>query len=402
LLVASACEKTKYNPVAPGDYPIQNPHYYYDAFQAFWNGMNTRYIFWDYDPTNWDSVYTIYEPMFKQLDALKNVNQSAISYSYFIAMTSDLIDGHYLISDIKDNNADTNYDGIRPSLNRKKSGAFFNANPRLYYTYFQDSVPYRLDPIWYESKLIASEDSFFAVTGTINHNILYLYFSSFNITGNINSNSDSALNSVITFYRDRFSFDSTQYNGAIIDVRGNPGGSIEDIDTLLGGIVNSPWQIGYTRSKSGNGRLDYTPWEPVYISPSSSGKPLASTQKIVVLADDWSESAAEQLTMAIKTIPNTTFIGDTTWGANGPFLGGSTYTDFFGGSFNIGTIGEGTGEPAGTFGFVKTSYAMFKYLNGTFYEGKGFPPDMVVNRSGARTYSRGQDSALEKAIRLFP
>jgi hypothetical protein len=53
------------------------------------------------------------------------------------------------------------------------------------------------------------------------------------------------------------------------------------------------------------------------------------------------------------------------------------------------------------YGFVKTSYAMFKYVNGTFYEGKGFPADTVVNRHGVRAFSRGQDSALEKAIRLL-
>jgi carboxyl-terminal processing protease len=393
LLVIAACEKTGTAPIVASNYPINN---YNDVFEAFWNGMNTRYVFWEYDTTNWDNIYKTYKPLFASLDTQTHVNKDAVAFGYLKMMTRGLIDGHYDLMNININNSLYSF---RPSAYRKSTDAYFLANPQIGVPYFNSILPKRLDVPSYRSTdtLLFEGDTVFAVSGTINSNILYLYFKSFHLTRFYSS--DASLKKVLDFFQQRLSPDSTQYLGAIIDVRDNYGGEIRDIDFLLGPIVSAPVDFGYSRTKVGNGRLDYTSWIPAIISPVPGSRPLSNTQKIVVLADDWSESAAEQLTMAIKTLPNSSFVGDTTWGANGPFEGSPFYTDFFGGPFNIGITSTGFSS-TGTYGFVKTSSSMFKYINGTVYEGRGFPPDILVPQNNPGLHM-GVDSQLEAAIRLF-
>src|ERR1700716_1836236 len=84
---------------------------------------------------------------------------------------------------------------------------------------------------------------------------------------------------------------------------------------ITGQFINQPLVLGYTREKSGNGRLDYTRWAYAIAAPNSGVKAL--TSPIVVLIDRRSVSMAELTTMAIKRIPGTHIIGDTTCGANG-------------------------------------------------------------------------------------
>jgi len=170
----------------------------------------------------------------------------------------------------------------------------------------------------------------------------------------------------------------------IIDVRGNGGGDINDLNFLVGRLISSPLKIGYTRYKNGNGRLDYTPWVDASITPQPGAR--AVTQPVVVLADNFSVSLAELTTMAIHAMPNGKFIGETTWGANGP-IAPNKY-------FNAGQF------TAANFLFAYTSSSMFKYIDGNIYEGKGFPPDIAVPFDG-RLLSRGDDPSLDAALNLM-
>jgi len=146
-------------------------------------------------------------------------------------------------------------------------------------------------------------------------------------------------------------------------------------------MVGSPLTFGYTRYKNGNGRLDHTPWAPAIITPQPGAQAL--NIPVVALADAWSVSLAELTTMAIHTMPNGKFIGETTWGANGPLT--TTSQPFNGGRFT-----------AANFVDVYTSASEFKYLNGNIYEGKGFPPDIAVPYNEADLI-QGRDAALEAA-----
>ncbi len=87
--------------------------------------------------------------------------------------------------------------------------------------------------------------------------------------------------------------------GIIIDLRGNGGGEISDLDLLVGQLTTSEYTFGYTRYKNGVNRLDYSPWAPAVVKPWVGGA-VNVTVPIVVLADHLSVSMSEITTMAIK------------------------------------------------------------------------------------------------------
>src|SRR5688572_28008907 len=69
---------------------------YSEIFEAFWNGMNTNYIFWDIEKVNWNNMYTTYKSRFESLDQEKGdpykTAQKAVQY--LVDMTKDLADSH--------------------------------------------------------------------------------------------------------------------------------------------------------------------------------------------------------------------------------------------------------------------------------------------------------------------
>ena len=68
---------------------------YTEIFEAFWNGMNSNYIFWDIETVNWDNMYKTYKPRFEYLDQQKKDPQSAQkAVQYLVDMTKDLSDSH--------------------------------------------------------------------------------------------------------------------------------------------------------------------------------------------------------------------------------------------------------------------------------------------------------------------
>ena len=189
------------------------------------------------------------------------------------------------------------------------------------------------------------------------------------------------------FFLNYLSNPPSGFKGVIIDVRGNGGGDISDLNFLVGNLINNKLTIGHTRYKSGNGRLDYTPWAPAIVTPQTGAK--AVTVPVVVLTDIWTTSMAELTAMAVHALPNGNghTVGETTWGATGPLTNNEILN---GGQFT-----------AANFLFAYTSSSMFKYIDGNIYEGKGFPPDDYVpfNLNDFQTYG---DKQLEKALTLMP
>src|SRR6202034_3630800 len=89
-LLLAGCRKTISSSPEAADYPGDN---YPDIFQSFWNGMNTNYVFWGIDTTNWDNMYTVYKPLFDQLSIFDSQDES-LAEQYFDQMTQGLIDSH--------------------------------------------------------------------------------------------------------------------------------------------------------------------------------------------------------------------------------------------------------------------------------------------------------------------
>ena len=94
LLLFTSCRKIIPNVETPESYVGGS---FSEVFDAFWNGMNTNYVFWDIDTTNWDNMYKIYKPVFANLD-INKTSDIQKSVQYFRAMTDGLIDSHYNLS----------------------------------------------------------------------------------------------------------------------------------------------------------------------------------------------------------------------------------------------------------------------------------------------------------------
>ena len=159
---------------------------------------------------------------------------------------------------------------------------------------------------------------------------------------------------------------------------------MSDLNFLAGQFIGRPLHFGYSRYKSGNGRLDYMPWIDADLLPQSGAA--AVTLPIIILADRYSASIAEIITMALRVLPQCRVVGETTFGATGPFAAGALYND---GPFEV---------PG--FLSVTTSSAEFKYIDGKIYEGKGFPPDYAVPFSAA-ALGAGDDPQMDKALSLL-
>jgi carboxyl-terminal processing protease len=386
FLALGSCRKTITSTPEATSYPGDN---YPDIFQSFWNGMNTNYVFWGIDTTNWDNMYTVYKPLFDQLTIFNSANE-AKAEQYFQQMTQGLIDSHYTLQYMLTGNS------FSPAQYRK-----LQQDPNYFVdSTFPAAVLDSLIPAKYidHASLVMGTDTvslegtstpFTAVSGTIQGSVLYLYFSNFAL-----SQAGANTGPVFNYFFDMLHRNYSSLKGIVIDLRGNGGGEIEDLDYLVGQMVTSQYTFGYTRYKNGVNRLDYSPWAPAVVKPWVGGS-VNVKAPIIVLDDHLSVSMSEITTMAIKSLPNGNgkFIGTRTWGANGP-LTSSVYFD--GGQFTIGSAAFGSSG----YMFVYTSSSMFKDLNGDIYEGVGVPPDIYARETTA-AYLNGDDLVLDAAMKYL-
>ena len=370
--------------------PMTNVNIYNwsQLFDAYWSGMNYNYVFWDVDPTDWDAVYREYKPRF---DGFANagftdeaVNDSALSM--LRSLTADIIDGHYtiMIPQWIVGNDEMVY--ISPASERIRKRPGYHAA--------YDTEPYdkALDKMISEKRLTDGFKTVYAVpdlgtdfkgvVGVVDNDIVYLKFNAFCFTPYVGG--ENPIDDFYDKYNDLLD-NHPDVKGVIIDVRGNGGGIVDDIHLLLSRFVDERKTVFYTRMKNGAGRLDYTPWTPVYLEPAEGMRSL--DVPIVVLADMNSVSMSEMTSMAVKTLPTGVLIGERTFGGTGQLnSSNSSFENFYGGYFAIGGVIE-----------VYTTMTMTKDVDGVNHEGVGVEPDIEEPYDEA-AFGRGEDNQLERAI----
>jgi C-terminal processing protease CtpA/Prc len=220
------------------------------------------------------------------------------------------------------------------------------------------------------------------LSGTIHSDILFFTCNQFLLSAAFQSSVSNGVRPVLNYFFQRLE-NPAGLKAIVLDFRDNPGGDANDLNFLVGQFIDQPLRVGYTRNKSGNGRLDYTPWVGVTVSPQAGAK--AVTLPVYILADRYSQSMAEIITMALRALPQCKVVGETTFGATGPFAENALYDD---GSFEL---------PG--FLSVTTSSVEFKYIDGKIYEGLGFPPDYPVPFN-VQALSLGDDPQLDEALSL--
>lgn len=106
-------------------------------------------------------------------------------------------------------------------------------------------------------------------------------------------------------------------NGMILDIRGNGGGALTNVEILSRRFTNEKILVGYTSHKTGTGHDDFSEPRAEYIEPSNTVR----WQKPVVLLTNRScYSAANTFVRNMKEMPRVTILGDCTGGGSGlPF-----------------------------------------------------------------------------------
>ncbi|MFD2598848.1 S41 family peptidase [Sphingobacterium corticis] len=368
-----ACRKEAPDLERPEDYLGGN---FEEVFESFWNGMNNNYVFWDQDTTDWDRVYRHYKPLFAEM----NLNDTADirkSYTYFKEMTQGLSDGHYTLQFNSALLADSG--AIQPSAARNSKRE--NARQHIPLEYFYSGIPTLYLDSGYKKTGILDPGfrTITAVTGTIEQDIAYLSFNSFNLKS---SYTNEAFKSVLDDFFNRVKADVPP-RGVIIDLRGNGGGALADLDFLLGGFITEPLHFGYTKSKMDNNRLDYSQWIPAKINPTKDSKKVDIP--FVVIVDQHSVSMSEITATAVQAFPKGGVVGERTWGGQGPLIANFVYN---GGQYRTSFMN-----------LVYTSSMQFVPLDKVSREGFGFTPNREVNVTFEELASRN-DTQLAAAVEM--
>lgn len=366
-----------------------------DVFESFWNGMNYSYAFWDVDPTDWDAVYREYKPRFRDLE-FYNRQDSMTALKLFTGMTENLIDHHYglylrKISE-KDKNKIEVWARISPEDQEVEKRDYYHkpfSDPKLFNTINTNREKGRI-----ENLCEGHSSDIDIYSYCIDKSIVYVRLSQFTIESNLKN--PNVRNTIVNFFK--LIDNVPDLKGIVIDTRNNKGGSLADMFYILSPLTSKVITFGYTRTKNGMGRLDYTPWSPMILYPASDGKsydPLLPQLQIkrnienipiVALADVNSISMAEITPMAICAFPNGCLIGERTWGGHGPLNG--NFNDSYAGTF------------ANRAFEVYTSTSLTKNLDGNIYEGIGLTPDIEALYNETE-FLNGNDTQLERAIQYI-
>jgi len=340
--------------------------------------MNENYLYWDIDTTNWDAVYLRYKPLFSKLN-INNTNDEQTSLGYFKEMTYGLTDGHFQLFFSRGILQNTSF---YPAFQRKQGRPDFH----LPFNYSA------IDTQYFDKGYLTAYDSLthpdqapLKVTfATIHQDILFFSCSGFYLSDAYQSSNGNGVTPVLDSFFSELAGKGQNIKGLILDVRNNFGGNLSDLNFLVGRLIDKPLNFGYSRYKSGTGRLDLTPWIGADVSPQKQGIDVACP--IIVLADAFTVSMGEMTTMAIAALPNGIVVGETSWGATGPLASNDL--------FNKGEL------TIPGFMTVYMSSAAFKYIDNKTYEGMGFPPDFPVPFD-IQAVSSGKDLPMEKAIQLI-
>lgn len=244
------------------------------VFEAFWNGIDQKYSYFDLKNIDWQGVHDHYSPL------ISNSMSDDAFFDTLSVLVDILQDGH---------------SGLYSPFNDHKNPGFFLRGPENF-----------------DERLLVDSyaHGWGNVTGTINHSplregqVAYVYYSTF--TGDI---SEADLDYIIDKYKDT--------KGMIIDIRNNTGGSASNIFMLVRRFIQTETDLFNSRMKSGSGHDEFTGLTKTTIKPAEK----TYKGKVCVLTNRKVYSAASIFTLSMREVPGVTIVGDTTGGGLGLPIG---------------------------------------------------------------------------------
>lgn len=354
-----------------------------DVFDSFWEGMNYSYAFWDIDPTDWDEVYRTYRPRFAELGEWngEHLEEARLMLE---EITANLIDHHYSLA-LFDPETGEVACTIRPALNELRQRDYYHEpmpTGQFYDIISSYGATGRVTRLIGGTSAAPISQPLMMVSFLID-DVAYLYFDRF-ILSELFLVADETDNA-IRAWRNFWDMIETTPNlrGILIDVRDNQGGYLADMRELAGRLTAEEHLFGYSRTKSGLGRLDYTPWLPLTLTPTTPGYSAAGDLPVVLLTSLYSISMAELTAMAIRSLPNGHLIGERTYGGTGYIYS----------NFHIAYAGRFQNEAL----LVYMTSSMSRDAEGTCLEGIGITPDREA-LFDAEQFAAGTDTQLEAAL----
>jgi len=410
------------------DDPIDSKYNTYaDQFKVIWNGINSNYMFWDIDDTDFDARYNELLPQFEQLDKEYDAEMNRIDaitdpveqvkaqlqlkekdslalVNLYGSLTRGMVDKHMtlLVKDFRDGSTTikikANMEDIkqRPYYHEDKKDTVMMINAT---TKNEEQVTYshlyhfldELTPNFFSENgiqiaekykgLYHSNDATVCVSSAKimlgdGSYIVYLWQAGFPAIGRgINGLYNVDVQQVYDlFFGSVLDESEGSLAGIILDNRSNEGGYMTDLDWVVGALAPEGQTVFFeSRTKMGVGHYDYTPWTPKHVysfAPEVRRNLAAENIPYVVLCDVNSISCAEISTYSIMQLPTGHSIGERTWGATGSLLPNEHSTSY------TGVFGDRGLTRMNHYGYV-TNFEM-RSLNQGIVEGKGVTPDQEV------------------------
>ena len=326
-------------------------------FDAVWNEFDRYYALFEVRHVDWDSLYSIHRPL---------VNDGSTDAELYEAMTgllahlqdehvSLLASGFPLFSSGSEKEKPLFSDSDPDSLRSDKTALIYNAVYEYLDSVYVGCTDYDLP-------------AYFSWYGTISpdHTSLrlgYLFVSTFGLAEEPTSYYDSVVKAF------------TDYDGVIIDIRINGGGSSGTSGALIDRFTDRERAYSVSRYRNGPDHGDFTVPETNYLSPTDNA---IGDIPVAVLTSRLSASAAEHFTMGAKVLPLATVVGDTTMGVHG-----------------------GIAKKILPNGWEFTlSPELTLAIDGVCYEGIGIPPDIQVMATRADV-DAGVDAVIDRAIEIL-
>ncbi|MEK6481817.1 S41 family peptidase [Catalinimonas sp. 4WD22] len=325
LLLFSACE-TDFEPE-----PQNNPE---AVFEDLWQNFNTLYAPFEERGVDWQEQYHIYRP---QVHA--QTTDDAL-FAILSNLLASLDDGHV-------------------SLTAPGREVFFSNEIRRLQL---DDALFDLAVItdhYLEAGYQRGTDDSYVYGRLKNTNLGYIFFDY--VGDNFN---------VMDEFLDKYK----EADGYVIDLRHNQGGDFTYAFPQIGRFTDEKRLVFESKTKNGAGEDDYTDWHTWHLEPRGNYVDKA----LVVLTDRYTISAGERAVMAFKTLPQVTFVGDTTSGAQGTMIGRELANGWF-----YSLVPQKT-----------------KLYDGQSYEGIGLSPDLYVKNTSAEL-SSGTDAVLEAGMEVL-
>lgn len=342
---------------APTDDPVDN-------FEIFWRTFDEYYSFFDIpEDLDWQAVYDQYASM---VDA--NTAEDDL-WEIFVEMIAPLNDGHTLMVD---------WEGMRQAESRpwSTSPSFWMLENLEAYIGALAAV---LDGFSVEENVTGNGKILF---GTIENRIGYLNILSFGGYAEIDMDMEdiSILSSLSVSENDKEAFEEvmdevfstfSDMEALVIDLRFNDGGSGDRIQELTSRLVSESRPLYYYQNRTGaHDEFD----DPVFVYAEPEGVPFLD-RPIVVLTSANTISAGDASAMVLKSLPNATVMGETTFGI----------------------FSEGIPRMLPN-GWIFTLSTQRLYApTGEFYEQKGIAPDIEVLPDPDELMA-GNDNMLTEAL----